>query len=188
MSKHEAVGVSTSTERSHWLPRVQGCWCFCGATWWSQEGGSIDHEKGWLPPTCAHHHQKTSQEYEALLLLKLDKPLWSKRKNDFKEKPQLVYGGFFVLFLSPPELIFPYLKKANKCQKEWMKRMDVFGNERTAKITRITPLVMAQRKLAYGTGRMPHWSNYLDNMFSSPPIKLQAIKVRETPAMSLNIS
>lgn len=37
-----------------------------------------------------------------------------------------------------------------------MKRMDVFGNDRTAKLTGIKPLVMAQRKLAYGTGRMPH--------------------------------
>lgn len=124
MSKHEAVGVSTSAERSHWLPRVQGCWCFCGATWWTQEGGSIDHQKGWLPPTCAHHHQETSQEYQALLLLKPDKPLWSKQKNDFKEKPQLVYGGFFILFLSPPELIFPYLKKPtnakrNGCIWQW---------------------------------------------------------------------
>ena len=59
--------------------------------------------------------------------------------------------------------------------------MDVFGNERAEKITGITPLVMAQRKLAYGTGRMPHWSNYLDICFLLSPLNCKLLKSEKHP-------
>ena len=59
--------------------------------------------------------------------------------------------------------------------------MDVFGNERAKKITGITPLVMAQRKLAYGKGKMPHWSNYLDICFLLSPLNCKLLKSEKHP-------
>lgn len=83
----------------------------------SQEGGTLIIKRDGCPYLCPpppgdftgipiFHYPKT-----------LHKPLWSKIEKLILRKTQLVYSASFIL-LSPPELIFPYLKKANKCKKE----------------------------------------------------------------------